>query len=81
MNQMNRISKIVFLAVSFVVLVQLANSQSVYRSSRHQDIFSLLEEKRPGTGEITIHADPKLNEILLKYVEINREKRVFPATG
>jgi len=78
MNQMNGIRKIVFLSVILAVIAQFAHSQSVYRTSRQQDIFSRLDEKRPGTGEITIHADPKLNEILFKYMEINREKKGIP---
>jgi len=66
------------LAIFFVVIGQAAHSQSVYSAAKQQDIFSRLSEERQGAGEITIHSDPKLNESLLKYIEINREKNGIP---
>jgi len=71
--------KILLLATLSVFIQQVAFSQSVYRSSRQQDIFSRLAEEREGAGQITVYSDPKLNEILLKYIEINREKNGVPA--
>ncbi|MBL7112558.1 MAG: SPOR domain-containing protein [Bacteroidales bacterium] len=70
--------RIAILAIFLVVIGQVVHSQSVYRASKQQDIFSRLAEERQGAGEITLHADPKLNEFLLKYIEINRGKNGIP---
>jgi hypothetical protein len=70
--------RIAILIIFVFITGQVAHSQSAYRASRQQDIFSLLAEKRQGAGDITIHSDPKLNESLLKYIEINREKNGIP---
>jgi hypothetical protein len=75
---MIRISKILLIVLTLAAFSQVAHSQSVYRSERHQDIFTRLAEERPGAGEITVHSDPKLNEILLKYIEINQAQRGIP---
>jgi hypothetical protein len=75
---MNGTMKILLLAMVILIFAQVAHSQSVYRSSRQQNIFSRLAEDREGAGEITVHSDPKLNEILLKYIEINRDINGIP---
>ena len=64
--------------MALVLIGQMTHSQSTYRSSRYKDIFSRLAEERQGAGEITLQSDPKLNEILLKYIEINRDKNGVP---
>ena len=75
---MTGIKNILLLGIISIIFPQAAHSQSVYKSSKQQDIFSRLDEKRDGAGKITLHSDPKLNEILLKYIEINREKKGIP---
>jgi len=78
MKQTIKIVRLIIPVLIFLFIGQVAHSQSVYRSSQQQDIFSRLAEERQGAGDITLQSDPKLNEILLKYIEINQDKNGIP---
>ncbi len=53
-------------------------SQSTSKRSSTDDIFGRLNERRPGTGDITVVQDARLAEVLQEYIDINRQKNGIP---
>jgi hypothetical protein len=64
----------VFLLTQFVVF-----SQTFENKGTGDEIFRRLDKKRPGSGEITVVQDARLEEVLSEYIKINQQKNGIPA--
>ena len=63
----------------FLMTHIVAFSQTVVTQSSRDEIFSKLNKKHPGSGEIMVVQDARLREVLSEYIRINQQKNGIPA--
>jgi hypothetical protein len=68
------------LIIPVLFLTQIATyAQADGDKGSSDEIFNRLNKKRPGTGEITVVQDARLEEVLSEYIKINQQKNGIPA--
>lgn len=70
--------KVFILVVLFTLFGIAGYAQSSGRSDSQTDIYQRIFANRTGNGEIKIVQDEKLDEILVKYIEINSDRNGIP---
>jgi len=72
--------KFSYLIAPVVLMTQLvAYSQTFENKGGQDEIFKRLDKKRPGSGEISVVQDVRLEEVLSEYIKINQQKNGIPA--
>ena len=56
-----------------------AYSQTPVNQGGRDEIFDRLDKKQPGSGEISVVQDARLEEVLREYIKINQQKNGIPA--
>lgn len=63
----------------FLLTQAMAYSQTDGSEKSGDEIFRRLSKKQPGSGEITVVQDARLEEVLSEYIRINQQKNGIPA--
>jgi hypothetical protein len=63
----------------FLLMEALAYSQTNNSERYPDEIFRRLNQKHPGSGEISVIQDARLEEVLGEYISINQQKNGIPA--
>jgi hypothetical protein len=72
--------KILYLIIPVFLMTQLcAFSQTPVNMGGRDEIFNRLYKKQPGSGEISVVQDARLEEVLREYIKINQQKKGVPA--
>jgi hypothetical protein len=72
--------KLFSLIIPVVLLMEAVTYSQTNNSERYQDeIFIRLNQKHPGSGEISVIQDARLEEVLSEYISINQQKNGIPA--
>ncbi len=71
--------RVLFIIFILVLYSFTGHAQSGVRADNQPDIYHKIFPDKDGNGEIKVIQDEKLDEILLRYLEINRHRNGIPS--